>query len=205
MGKGMKILNKDIEKKIENNIINIVLKEKYNLAIKNISDIVDEIYTNIPDNKRISYGIVYTIKTLSEYLYFRLIEINAPLYQIALKIFEKSDDFKSKGVSLGVLSFYGMNDYKKVFPYFEFAAASSDWNMRELSSILFRKIIKKYPDKTNKYLLKLVKSEDANLCRFVSETLRPVQENKWFYENPDYLLSILKNIFKESSPYPRTP
>ena len=200
----MDILNEEIKKKIQRDIINIVLQEKYNLAIKNISNIVDELYTNIPDDKRISYGIVYTIKVLSEYLYFRLIEINAPLYQITSKIFKESDDFKSKAVSLGILSFYGLIDYKKVFPYFESAAASSDWNMRELSSILFRKIIKKYPDKTKKYLLKLIKSKDANLRRFISETLRPVQENRWFYKNPDYPLSILKNMFKESSPYPRT-
>ena len=54
------------------------------------------------------------------------------------------------------------------------------------------------------YLLKLVKSEDANIRRFVAETLRPVQENRWFYRNPDYPLSILRYMFKESSPYPRT-
>ena len=54
------------------------------------------------------------------------------------------------------------------------------------------------------YLLELVKSEDANTRRFVAETLRPVQENRWFYKNPNYPLSILKNMFKESSPYPRT-
>jgi 3-methyladenine DNA glycosylase AlkC len=54
------------------------------------------------------------------------------------------------------------------------------------------------------YLLKLVKSKDANIRRFVAETLRPVQENRWFYKNPDYPLSILKNMFRESSSYPRT-
>ena len=54
------------------------------------------------------------------------------------------------------------------------------------------------------YLLQIVKSEDTNIRRFVSETLRPVRENQWFYKNSDYPLSILKNIFKESLPYPRT-
>jgi 3-methyladenine DNA glycosylase AlkC len=55
-----------------------------------------------------------------------------------------------------------------------------------------------------KYLLQLVKSKDANIRRFVAETLRPVQENRWFYGNPDYPLVILRNMFRESSPYPRT-
>jgi len=127
-----------------------------------------------------------------------------PVYQIASSIFKKSNDFKGKGVSLGVLSFYGLDNYKKVLPYFESAAASSEWDLREFAQMFFRKLIKKYPKEMKGYLLKLVKSEDANIRRFVSETLRPVQENKWFYKNPDYPLSILKNMFQESLAYPRT-
>ena len=70
--------------------------------------------------------------------------------------------------------------------------------------MFFRKLIKKHPEEMSKFLLELVKSEDANTRCFVAETLRPVQENRWFYKNPDYPLSILKNMFKESSHYPRT-
>lgn len=200
----MEILNREIEKKIQHDIIRPVLEKKYDLVIRNIPGIIDKLYTNIPDNKHILYGRVYTIKVLSEYLYNRFIELDVQTFEVAFNIFNKSDDFKSKGVSLGVLSFYGLNDYKKVLPYFESAAVSSNWDVRELSAILFRKLIKKYPDEMKRYLLQLVKSEDANICRFVSETLRPVRENQWFYKNSDYPLSILKNMFKESSPYPRT-
>ena len=32
----------------------------------------------------------------------------------------------------------------------------------------------------------------------------PVQKNQWFYKNPDYSLSILRNLFKEKAAYPRT-
>ena len=54
------------------------------------------------------------------------------------------------------------------------------------------------------YLLKWVKSENSNVRRFVAETLRPVQENRWFYKKPDYPLSILRHLFKEIASYPRT-
>ena len=84
------------------------------------------------------------------------------------------------------------------------AASSSDSNIREFSQMFFRKLIKKYPDEAKEFLLKLVSSDDPNIRRFVSETLRPVQENRWFYDDPDYSPSILKNMFKESSAYPRT-
>jgi 3-methyladenine DNA glycosylase AlkC len=69
---------------------------------------------------------------------------------------------------------------------------------------LFRKLIAKHPNDVREFLLRLTESPDANLRRFVAETLRPVQENKWFYRDPEYPLSILRNMFKESSPYPRT-
>jgi len=200
----MKILNAEIERKIQKDAINPLLQGKYDLARGNIVKVIDELYANIPDNKRISYGIVHVVKTLSEYLYTHLVEIDAPVYQVASHIFEESDDSQSKGVSLGILSYYGLGDYKKALPYFESAAASSDWEVRELAQMFFRKLIKKHPGEMKKYLLKLVKSKDANIRRFVAETMRPVQENRWFYRNPDYSLSILKNMFTESAQYPRT-
>jgi 3-methyladenine DNA glycosylase AlkC len=55
-----------------------------------------------------------------------------------------------------------------------------------------------------KYLLGLVESDDPNLRRFVSETLRPVQENKWFYKEPEFSLSVLRHMFRERDSYPRT-
>lgn len=200
----IRILNPETEKRIQRDIIAPALKGKYALAIRNISPIVDELHANIPDNKRISYGIVHVIKTLSEYLYGHLVEINAPLYQIASNMFGESTDFKGKGVALGMLSYYGLNDYRKVLASFESAAASSAWEVRELAQLFFRKLIKKHPDEMHAYLLKLVKSKDANIRRFVSETLRPVQENRWFYKDPDYPLPILRYMFKENSAYPRT-
>ena len=126
------------------------------------------------------------------------------MYQIASTIFGKCDDCRVKGVSLGILASYGLGNYNKVLPYFETAATSSDWNMRELAQMFCRKLIEKHPNGMKEYLLQLVKSEDAKLRRFVSETLRLVQENRWFYRKPDYPLSILRCMFKESSPYART-
>jgi 3-methyladenine DNA glycosylase AlkC len=199
----MNILNAGVERKIQKDIIDSLLQGEYALAMERISPIVDELYANIPDNKRISYGIVHVVKTLSEYLYTHLVEMDAPVCQVASHIFEESADFESKGISLGILSYYGLGDYKKALPYFESAAASSDWEVRELAQMFFRKLIKKHPGEMKGYLLKLVKSEDANIRRFVAETLRPVQENRWFYKNPDYPLSILRNMFRESSSYPR--
>ncbi len=103
-----------------------------------------------------------------------------------------------------MLSFCGLDNCKRILPHFKYAAASADWDVREISQMFFRKLIKKHPDKIKEYLLQLVDSNDANIRRFVSETLRPVQENRWFYKDPDFSLSVIRHLFKEGSPYPRT-
>ena len=200
----MELLNEKITARIKSDITDRLLQGDYDSSITGISRVLGQMHDSIPDSKRISYGIVHTIKILSEYLYDRLADADAPVLRIAAAIFDKSGDPSVKGVALGMMSYYGLSDYKAVLPYFESAAASSDWELREHTQMFFRKLIKKHPDEMKTYLLHLAKSKDANLRRFVAETLRPVQENRWFYKNPDYPLSILRGMFKESSEYPRT-
>ena len=200
----MKILNHDIETKIQQDIIANVLQSKYALAIKHVPDVLELLYDKIPENKRISFGRVYTVQVLSRYLFSSLVEMNAKVYEIGATLFERSEDFQSKGVALGILSFHGLGDYKAVLPFFEASAASVDWNMREFAQMFFRKLIRKWPDEMREYLLKLTGHRDSNIRRFISETLRPVKENRWFYKSPDYSLSILRNLFKEKAQYPRT-
>jgi 3-methyladenine DNA glycosylase AlkC len=180
------------------------LQGKYASATKYVVDVLQELYDSIPKNKRASFGRVYTVQVLSKYLFSKLEEKGLNVYEIGTTLFERSWDSQSKGIALGILSFYGTIDYEKVLPAFEASASSADWNMREFAQMFFRKLIQKWPDEMKEYLLKLTGSKDPNLRRFVSETLRPVKENNWFYKKPDYSLSILKNLFQESSEYPRT-
>jgi len=200
----MKLLSAKTEKDIDKKIIENILKENYGLAVKNISLVFDKLYKKIPDKKRISYGRVHVIKLLSKNIYEKLFESGSVNFDIAADLYEKSKNFKSKGVSLGIISFCGLEEPKRTLPYFVSAADSPDFDQREMAQMFFRKIIKKHPATAKKILLNLVNSSYSNVRRFVSETLRPVQENKWFYERPEYPLSILRNLFKESSPYPRT-
>lgn len=181
-----------------------ILQGKYAPAMKHVLDVLEELYNRIPDNKRTSLGRVYTVQVLSRYLFSRLVEIGANVYEIGTTLFERSQDFRSKGIALGILSFYGIDDYEKVLPFFEASASSPDWNMREFAQMFFRKLVKKWPDEMKEFLLRLTGSKDPNIRRFVSETLRPMRENRWFYKKPDYSLSILKNLLRESSEYPRT-
>jgi 3-methyladenine DNA glycosylase AlkC len=199
----LQLLTQDIETKIHRDIIVNVLQSKYAPASNGIAKVLKALYCGIPENKRISFGRVYTIQVLSRHLFSRFTELNAEVFEVGAALFEASEGFQSKGVALGILSFCGVDNYKQVLPFFEVSASSADWDMRELAQMFFRKLIRKWPDEMHEYLLKLSGSGDPNTRRFVSETLRPVKENRWFYNSPDYSLSILRNLFRESSAYPR--
>jgi 3-methyladenine DNA glycosylase AlkC len=163
-----------------------------------------ELYTNIPDNKRISYGRVHTIKVLVKYVCDELGKANFSFLEVGIELNFYSKTVLNKGVALGILAEYGLTDYMPVLVYFRYAAESQEWEVREFAQMFFRKIIKQHPTKMQEFLLYLVKLDNPNLRRFVSETLRPVQENRWFYKEPDYSLTVLRHLFKESAPYPRT-
>jgi 3-methyladenine DNA glycosylase AlkC len=199
----LKLLNSEIEAKIQQDIVAALLQKKYDSAIPHVLTVLDALYAAIPDTKRVSFGRVYTIQELSKHLFSRLTEANASVYEIGSAMFQRSDAFGSKGVALGILSWYGIDDYKRVLPFFDAAASSPSWDTREFAQMFFRKITQKNHEEAKAYLLKLAVSKDPNTRRFVAETLRPVKENRWFYKHPEYPLSILKQLFTESSAYPR--
>jgi 3-methyladenine DNA glycosylase AlkC len=109
----------------------------------------------------------------------------------------------SPGVALGVLAKHGLSDPSPVFPVFESAASSKAFDIREMAQMFFRGLIGKHAGEVKVFLMRLVRSDEDKTRRFVAETLRPVVENRWFYDDPDYPLSILRHLFKESARYPR--
>lgn len=244
----MQLITTEIEESIHE-----LLTNKQNDGLKSallINSIIEKMYALIPDNKRISYGIVHTVKVLSNSIFDignkcdsstkiqnpikesslrgtacpeyssgkKSINVKTDCYnkvrndenefidvfEFAKKVFENSSEYKSRSVALGIITNYGLKNHKDVIVYFERSAVSDDWVMREMTQMFFKKLIKKYPDEMKQLLLQYVKSENPYMRRFVSETLRPVQENKWFYKNPDYSLEILRHLFKEKNAYART-
>jgi len=200
----MDLLTGGIEDKIQRDIIGPAVRQGYAIAVQQIAVVLAELYANIPAGKRISYGRVHTVKVLADYLYTHLVAAGAPVFDIGAGLYRASCDPLCRSVALGILSFCGLGDYRPVLPFFEAAAAAGDWETREVAQMLFRKLIKKHPAEMKTYLLRLVESDDAHLRRFVGETLRPVQENRWFYAQPDYPLSVVRRLFRESAAYPRT-
>ena len=195
----MNLIDQNIEQEIKDHITTPLISENIKVTISGIEEVLKTMYDLIPDHKRISYGRVHTIKVLSQYLFDKRINI-----ENIEQVFNQTNNWYAKSTALGILSHYALNDYKSYLVYFEKAARDENWDVREMAQMFFRKLIKKYPDQMQEYLLSLTNSKNEDIRRFVGETIRPVCENQWFQKHPEYSLKILKQLFKEKSAYPRT-
>jgi hypothetical protein len=96
----MNLLTPVVEEKVQSGIIARIRRKEYRQASRQIAEILVELHASIPDKKRVSYGIVYTINVLGEYLYTQLARTGAPIHEVAGVLFEESDDTKPKCVVL---------------------------------------------------------------------------------------------------------
>ena len=201
-----RIITSKHHKLIHKLVLGISDRDVSNIAAE-LTKLIDIIHKDIPEKKRISTGRYSIVKALGKELYINLNEAGVDILVFANSIFEYPDvDPFVRSIAVQIFSLVALEsgDLKTILPVFEKAAADEDWIVRECSSGLIRKLVKAYPDEMRTWYLDLVQSDDPNQRRFVSESLRPVVENKWFREDPDYALGIIQNLFFESEPYPRT-
>ena len=196
----MKLLTPTITKLINKNILQAGSK----VNTTEVAKTLDILYDNIPDNKRISYGRVHTIHILTKYLNEKFDGKDTQKIKFAKHLFNNTEDVRVTGVGLGMITEFAEKDFDLISEYFLKAASNEHWEIREFAQMYFRKVIKKLPEKAHAFFSNLVQSPDPNIRRFVSEGLRPVGENRWFKNNPEYPISILKNLFSEAKPYPRS-
>jgi len=172
-----------------------------------LAALIDRIHQDIPEKRRISIGRYSIVKALGNELFSLLTDQGHSALEIGAQLvdYQEGDIFtRAVGLKLLVESALENGDPAPAQPYFEATAAGEDWITRECASGLVRPLIKSFPDQAREWYLELVKSPNPNLRRFVSESLRPVAENHWFHQEPDYSLEIIEHLFSESAPYPRT-
>ena len=204
------LINLSHQKLLQDLLTNIPRLEISDI-VDRLEELIEQIRADIPEKKRISTGRYTIIKELGEEVFPLLEEAGIEQYGFSTKILNYpgvpngSDPFV-KSFAVGLIALYGLEsgDLIRTLPVFEDAASDELWIVRECSSGLIRKLVKAYPEELRKWYLKMVKSKDPLQRRFVSESLRPVVENRWIHKEPEYALSIIKHLYKESKPYPRT-
>lgn len=209
----MELFSPENEDFLKNSVVRPLKASNTPAAADALCILVKNLHAAVPDKKRISFGIYSIIKITGEKLFALLNkeEGTEKTFSLAVALFTDGEDdkklHKSKGAALNTLSLCACEQeslLEKVLDYFKLAAASDYWDLREYASGYNRKLIKKYPDFLSAYFTETAASDNPNLRRWVSESMRPVAENRWLQKDPEYTLAILSNLFKEKTAYPRT-
>ncbi|OHD12239.1 MAG: hypothetical protein A2086_03525 [Spirochaetes bacterium GWD1_27_9] len=184
------------------NILEFFQSDRVGEGIAKLEEFKTNLHNAIPQKERISKGITFVLKRISSLIVFVNPEI---IKDIAIKIQQNvKTDNMIFGVAIFLMGEYGKSHPTEVYQFFLEAASSGDWVTKEFAQSGFRYVIKPNKDEVYSFLLENSKSDKSDIRRFVGETLRPVVENNWMFKNPDYSLSILKNMFREKKDFPRT-
>jgi len=165
----------------------------------------DKIYAAIPARKRQSRGITWVLQRISQLFISECTTQQQDIRILADILFENLalSDFLV-GVPIFLMAEYGISNPADVMEFFLQVADSEDWVVREFAASGCHVMIKPCREVVLPWLRLVAQSDRPNLRRFVSETLRPVTHNRWLNAEPETSLGILRLLFREAHPYPRT-
>lgn len=168
-----------------------------------IDEMLDILHTGIGEKKRSSYGIVYVVNYLCKVLYKDLLDQGLDPYVLGLDMIERFTAYRTICVGFGIMSHVGVKEAEKVWPIILKGADHDQWEVKEFIQMFVRKMTKANKSYVQNQLIYLTQSDNPSYRRFASEALRPVVENRWIQENPDYALKVLCHLFRESHEFPR--
>jgi 3-methyladenine DNA glycosylase AlkC len=186
-------------------IIDHLLEGQISQGVEMLRALKDDIHAAIPARQRQSRGITWVLQRISQLLISECTTQPQDIRTLADILFENLDlnDFLV-GVPIFLMAEYGKTDPAGVLEFFLLVADSDDWVVREFAAAGFHKLVKPCQEVALPWLRQVAQSDRPNVRRFVSETLRPVTDNRWLQDEPETSLGILRLLFRESHPYPRT-
>jgi len=191
------MVDKDV---LHDTISKLVAFEAYSEDVEAlILESLKDLMASIPDKRRASYGIVSVIVSYCKTAY----KTRPDVYDLALTLYREGKDYRVICVGLGLLSHIGVDQPHKILPLLEEAADHAQWEVKEFVQMFIRKITKKHPEVVQNFLIHLTQSSSASKRRMASEALRPVVENRWIHDQPDFALKVLRHLFHESQDFPR--
>jgi 3-methyladenine DNA glycosylase AlkC len=161
---------------------------------------LDRLMSSIPEKRKSSYGIVSVIAVFCKSINMAL---NGRTFEVGKLIYSNSTDFRTVSLGLGLISHVGVQEPLKVLPILADASDHKLWEVKEFVQMFVRKITKVHKTIVQEFLLELTQSGNPSYRRFTSESLRPVVENKWIHDEPEFSLKVLRKLFKESEEYPK--
>lgn len=173
-------------------------------ALAELRQLVDDIHAAIPAKQRIGRGITWVLQRTGMLL---AAGCSSPVHlrQVAGQIEQGlQPDERLVGIAIFLMAEYGKSDLQPALEYFARVSNAPFWEGREFAQLAFRRLILPHRVQVFPFLEELAQSSQPNQRRFSSETLRPVVENHWLQKEPQISLSVLRRLFHERHPYPRT-
>jgi aminoglycoside phosphotransferase (APT) family kinase protein/3-methyladenine DNA glycosylase AlkC len=179
-------------------------QSKNEVAILEFRQLVADIHAAIPEKQRTGKGITWVLQRAAMLLAQGCAEPNQ-LRQFAGQIEQQlQPGDRLIGIPILLMADYGLSDPQPAMDYFTTAANSPSWEGREFAQLAFRRLILPHRGLVFPFLADMAQSSQPNQRRFSSETLRPVVENHWLQKEPQASLAVLRYLFREPHPYPRT-
>ena len=168
-------------------------------------------YDLIPEKERIGKGSVFIAKSIAEMCLKKLIEKEITVFDFTNKLVDKGDEEQDCNLyNLGLALFghhmsnslLNLCDGFKLLPKY---ANHANWEIREMASYSIRLSINAFRTETISFLQELVKHENPNLRRLVSESLRPLRDLIWLRdpEENGFLIDLLSKLRADPSEYVR--
>lgn len=173
-------------------------------GIGELRQLKDAIHAAIPPKLRIGRGITWVVERLGDLLAAVCAEERQEKTLVETLFIHLEAGDHLLGVPIFLMGHYGLSHPAEVLPFFEQAADLPDWVGREFAQGAFRPLITPHTEFVLPWLRQMVVSKSPNQRRFASETLRPVTTNQWLTRQPEVSLSVLRLLFREPHPYPRT-
>lgn len=173
-------------------------------ALSELRQLVNDIHAAIPEKQRIGKGITWTLQRAAGLLVEECTEPRQ-MRELAGQIEAAlpADD-RLVGIPMILMAEYGVGDPLPALTYFRGAANNPGWMGREFAQFAFRRMILPQRPLVFLFLEEMAQSTEPNQRRFCGETLRPVVENQWLQKVPQASLAVLRHLFREPHPYPRT-
>lgn len=173
-------------------------------GIQRLRRLIEDVYATIPDKQRQSRGITWVVQRISRLLVETCEDQRQHLETILSLRANLAEDDRTLGVAIFMMAAYGQEYPREAWDFFQGTGASSDWVTREFSAAGLHKLISFHRELLLPWLQAGARDPNPNLRRMVSEALRPVTDNRWMQDQPDYSLTVLRLMFAESHTYPRT-
>ena len=185
-----------------------------NILFKKVSAFLQNEYDIIPKKERNGKGMTYISKyAAKEMIQFLKSQIknDKNIVEFGKEAFDYGDKIQNRNIQHFALLFAAEvilsnpKLFKFLVPLIEIWADHEDWAIRETTSYTIIYGIKKDPKAVFPFLMNWTKSDNENLRRIVSESLRPMAEVKWLRDpkKNDKVVEILTILNKDPSIYVR--